>query len=304
MVNASMETAVPIGTLIRRVMKVVKGLFLFFVSTVVTSCFDPPDFSDSPQIDFVGLYFKEGTPDAPTDSLVVTISFKDGDGDLGLAGDQIEEPYNDIFYGLASNGQVVQAGKETIFGDLPQFVEVPPGVTGKLVTVRTLSDPAYADELPPFVDAVSSCTDYKLQTVYVQDKDKNIFDASYAEIDTMKSGNGFPPIYKVKDMFYFESNPNHRNIEVEFWVNDGTGKYTLFDWEKEYCEAAFDERFPRLTEKTGPLEGNLQYALTSVGIKATFSIKTLRLKIRIRDRALNVSNDVQTEDFTLDKIKK
>jgi len=289
-------------------MKVVKGLLLFAVSATVTSCFDPPQFSDVPQIDFLDsrsqFYFREGTTDNPTDSLVITISFRDGNGDLGLGADQIEAPYNDIFYGLASNGQVVDAGKATLFTDLPQFVEVPPGVTGKLVTVRTLQDPAYADDLPPFVSASASCQDYKLQTVYIQDKDKNIIDASYAEIDTLKSSNGFPPIYIVQDLFYYKSNPNHRNIEVEFWVNDGTGKYTLFDWEKEYCEAAFDQRFPVLTEKPGPLEGNLQYALTSVGIKATFSIKTLRLKVRIRDRALNVSNDVQSEDFTLDKIKK
>lgn len=285
-------------------MKAVKGLFLFAASAVVTSCFDPPDFSTTPQIDFVDLYFREGTTQNPTDSLVLTISFRDGDGDLGLAGDQIEEPYNDIFYGLASNGEVIEAGKETVYRDLPQFVKVPQGTTGKLVTVRTLLDPAYSDNLPPYVDPVTSCMDYKLQTIYVQEKDKAIFDATYAEIDTMRSGSGFPNIYVVQDMFYFKSNPNHRNIEVEFWVNDGTGKYTLFDWEKEYCEAAFNQRFPVLSEKTGPLEGNLEYALTSVGIKATFSIKTLRLRIRIRDRALNVSNDIQTEEFTLDKIKR
>jgi len=272
---------------------------LFAVSAVVTSCFDPPQFSHTPQIDFVDLYFKEGTTNNPTDSLVVTISFRDGDGDLGLAGDQIEEPYNDIFYGLAGDGRVVELGKKTEFGNLPQFVEVPPGATGKLVTVRTLQDPAYADDLPPYISPSESCRDYKLQTVYIKDEDKHIIDASYAEIDTMKSNNGFPPIYVVQDMFYFKENPNHRNIEVEFWVNDGTGKYTLFDWEKEFCEAAFNQRFPVLTDRKGPLEGNLQYALTSVGIKATFSIKTLRLKIRLRDRALNVSNEVETEDFTL-----
>lgn len=285
-------------------MKVVKGLILFAVSSLVTACFDPPEFSNVPQIDFINVEFVEGTTNNPTDSLIVSISFRDGDGDLGLAADQIDEPYNDIFYGLASNGEVVEAGKEVIFGDLPQFVEVPAGVRGKLATVRTLQDPAYADDLPPYIDATSSCTDYKLQKVYVQQKDSAIIDWKFSEIDTLQSNNNFPPIFIVEDVFYYRKNPNHRNIEVEFWVNDGTGRYTLFDWEKEYCETAFNQRFPVLSEKTGPLEGNLQYALTSVGIRATFSIKTLRLKIRIRDRALNVSNDVQTEDFTLDKIKR
>lgn len=284
-------------------MKVVKGLLLFGFSVLVTACFDPPEFSVVPQIEFVSVCFVEGTQANPTDSLIVTISFRDGDGDLGLSGDQTSEPFNDIFYGLASNGEVIELGKETMFSNLPQFVKVPPGATGKLATIRTLQDPAYLDDLPPYIDPVTSCTDYKLQTVHIQDKDKHIIDASYLGIDTLTSTNGFPPVYVVEDYFYFKKNPNHDNIEVEFWVNDGSGNYTLFDWEKEYCEEAFNQRFPRLSEKSGPLEGNLQYALTSVGIKATFSIRTLKLRIRIRDRGLNVSNDVQTEDFTLDKIK-
>lgn len=285
-------------------MKLIKGLFLVAVSVVVASCFDPPDYSHTPQIEFVDLCFKEGTTDNPTDQLTITISFRDGDGDLGLAGDQIDEPYNDVFYGLASNGQVIEAGKKTVVSNLPQFIEVRSGTTGKLVTVRTLQDPAYADKLPSYISPTESCGDYKLQKVYIQEKDKNIIDASYAEIDTIKSTTGSTLYYVVQDMFYSRKNPNHRNIEVEFWVNDGSGNYSLFDWEKEYCETAFNQRFPVLTDKTGPVEGNLQYDLTSVGIKATFSIRTLRLKIRIRDRTLNVSNEVQTEDFTLDKIKR
>lgn len=283
-------------------MKVVNGLILFAASAVVTSCFDPPNYSYSPQIEFVGVCFQAGTTDSPADQLVITLSFRDGDGDLGLGSDEIEPPYNDIFYGLANGGQVIEAGKETVVNGLPQFVVVPPGTTGKLVTVRTLQDPAYADDLPPFVDATTSCSDYKLQTVYIQEKDKAIIDESYADVEIMGGSNGSPVIYKVTDQFYYKKNPNHRNIEVEFWENDGTGNYTLFDWEKEYCEAGFNQRFPILSEDTGPLEGSLNYALTSVGIKTTFGVKTLHLKIRIRDRALDVSNEVITEDFTLEKI--
>ncbi|MGC3944148.1 MAG: hypothetical protein QM762_06415 [Chryseolinea sp.] len=282
-------------------MKAIRGLCLFAISAIVTSCFNPPDYSHSPKIEFAGVCFKEGTPDNPAESLVVTVSFRDGNGDLGLAADQIEEPYNDIFYGMASAGQVIDAGKRTIYSSLPQFVEVPPGATGKLVTVRTLQDPNYSDNLPPYINEVASCMDYKLQTVYVQEKDKAIIDGSYADIDTLTSGDG-QRIYVVRDQFYYKRNPNHRNIEVEFWMNDGTGNYTLYDWEKENCETAFDQRFPVLSEKPGPLEGDLTYALTSVGIKATFGSQTLRLKVRIRDRELNVSNDVQSDEFTLQKI--
>jgi hypothetical protein len=286
-------------------MKLRKGVLLFTISALITGCFDPPDFSVVPVIDFVNIRFAEGTQNAPTDSLILTISFKDGDGDLGLSGTLIEhldDPYHDLFFGLANDGNVVELAKETRYSNLPQFLKVPQGARGKLVTVRTLQDPAYVGKLPPFVDEFTSCTDYKLQTVYVSEEDKHIFDKSYQKIDSM-SRTGFPKVYIIEDMFYKKNNPKHDNIEVEFWVKGPGNEYTLFDWEKEYCETAFNQRFPILSEKDGaPLEGNLTYALTSLGIKANFSIKTLKLRIRIRDRNFNVSNDVETGDFTLDKI--
>jgi len=286
-------------------MKLRKGVLLFAISTLITGCFDPPDFSVVPVIDFVSVRFSEGTQNSPTDSLILTISFKDGDGDLGLSGtlvDHLDDPYHDFFLGLADDGNVVELAKETRYSNLPQFLKVPPGAKGKLVTVRTLQDPAYIGKLPPFVDEFASCTDYKLQEVYVSEEDKRIFDKSYQKIDSM-SRPGFPKVYIIEDMFYKKDNPKHDNIEVEFWEKGPGNEYTLFDWEKAFCETGFNQRFPILSEKTGaPLEGNLTYALTSLGIKAKFSIKTLKLRIRIRDRDFNVSNDVETGDFTLDKI--
>jgi hypothetical protein len=59
-----------------------------------------------------------------------------------------------------------------------------------------------------------------------------------------------------------------------------------------------------LTEKEGPLEGSLQYAMVTSGMKSIFSIKTLKLKVRIRDRNLNTSTPIETPEFTLDKIKR
>lgn len=280
-----------------------KGLLLFGISVLLTACFNPPEFSVVPEIDYVGIRFSEGTVDEPTDSLIVTISFKDGDGDLGLSPDQIDDPYQDVFYALADNGTITEISKRTEFAGLPQFVKLPPGAKGKLITVRTLQDPLYAGKLPPFVSEQLSCKDYPRQTIYVTETDgPKILDSTFPSIDTVVQA-GLPKYYKVDDLFYKRNNPKHLNIEVEFYIKQPGGEYTLFDWEKEYCEIAFDQRFPVLSEKPGPLQGNLTYAMTSIGIKANFSIKTLKLRIRIRDRAFNVSNDVETGDFTLDKIK-
>jgi hypothetical protein len=105
------------------------------------------------------------------------------------------------------------------------------------------------------------------------------------------------------DTFYYKKNPTYANIDVEFWIKEGSG-YKLFDWEKEFCTISFNQRFPVLSDKEGPLEGSLQYAMVTSGMKNLFSIKTLKLKVRIRDRDLNISNVIETPDFTLDKIKR
>jgi hypothetical protein len=283
-------------------MKAIKGALLFGICVLaVSACFDPPQFGLVPLIDYESIYYREAKAVGERDSLVLGISFKDGNGDLGLSATQIEPPFHDLNYYLASNGNIIPVEKETVYSNLSQFVKIPPGVTGKLVTNRTAEDPAYADDLPLFTDPYS-CTFYAYTSVYVNEADKAIFDDSY-NLDSVLSVPNFPKVYVLLDTFYYQRNPNHVNIEVEFWVKESNG-YTLFDWEKEFCTISFNQRFPVLTEKTGPLEGSLQYAMVTTGLKSIFSIKTLKLRIRIRDRSLNVSETIETPEFTLDKIKK
>ena len=89
------------------------------------------------------IYFQEAKSPGERDELVLTISFRDGDGDLGLSATDIEPPYHDVNYYLANDGDIIALKKRTVRDDLPQFVDVPPNVTGKLVTVRTPDDPLY-----------------------------------------------------------------------------------------------------------------------------------------------------------------
>ena len=279
--------------------KIVKGFGLVSL-VLIGACSNEPEYSPIPHIELVDLQFIEGTPSDPLESLVVNVSFTDGNGDLGLSDDEIDPPYNDIFYGLANDGKVIEVGKKTVYSDLPQFVDVPDGVSGKLITTRTAADPAYADDLPTFKDPWESCVSYQWKKIYVREQDKRIIDGTYAEIDTLRSANGAPLVFRVSDFFYFRYNPNYTNIDVEFWVKDSSGSYNLFDWKKEYCEWGFSQRFPIQSAKSDVLK----YEMTSFGIKKIFKEKTLRFKIRIRDRALNVSNEIVTPDFTLDSIKK
>src|ERR1041384_1629454 len=78
-------------------MKAIKGGVLFGILVLVAgACFDPPDFPNTPTIDYLDLCFQPSTTFG-ADTLVVGISFKDGNGDLGLSPIyDLGAPYNEF----------------------------------------------------------------------------------------------------------------------------------------------------------------------------------------------------------------
>lgn len=239
-------------------MRLIRNLLVFlFISLGISACFTPPEYPVQPQIEFESIEFREyGSGfDAEADSLILKVTFKDGDGDLGLDPSELscvseDICYNNKFYFLKSDG--------------------------KLVTYKDKrTNPAYSS-LPEFIKPYN-CINWEVRT------DNN----------------------NVVDTLYFELNPDHYNIEVDFLVKNTDGTFTEFDWTKEFnypnCGTSFDGRFPILfkDEPGAPLEGSLKYSMGSIGFKALFSIKTLKLRIQIKDRALNKSNEIFTPEFTL-----
>ena len=72
------------------------GLLIVVGSAALGSCISPPDFPETPSIEFKELIVKRQPSNGsiPVDSVIVTVTFKDGDGDLGLT----EEEYNNPPY--------------------------------------------------------------------------------------------------------------------------------------------------------------------------------------------------------------
>ncbi|HMP99207.1 MAG TPA: hypothetical protein PKC24_05450, partial [Cyclobacteriaceae bacterium] len=105
---------------------------------------------------------------------------------------------------------------------------------------------------------------------------------------------------------YYELNPDHYNIFVEYYTKNPNGSFSLFDWRTELCGTTFDGRFPLLKDqdRASPLEGRLRYAMTSIGFRQLFSLSTLKLRITIQDRALNQSNTVESPEFRLEDIRR
>lgn len=280
-------------------MKILKGLsFLLFLSILFGSCLDQPEYSVIPEIKFTGLEFIN-PPDSDVGSLVLRFDFKDGDGDLGLDNSTIDPPFHIANYFLErGDGKLDTIPLIQRYSDLPPFAE-PGSKAGKLVTVRTREKPGY-DFLPPYNP--DECF-YKYDSVAVDAANKDIFDDTYFVKRTLKGGAGFPDVFILADQFYYELNPYHNNIEIDWLVKNNDGSFSEFDWQSLDCGSSFDGRFPILTDKARPVDGTISYAMASSGFLSLFSIKTLKLRFFVRDRALHKSNVVETPEFTLADIE-
>jgi hypothetical protein len=287
-------------------MKAIKGLILFgFLGVLVSSCFNPPEYSNSPFITFANLQFKVTPDPSDADSLIIFIDFKDGDGDMGLDDNYRDNPYHErnFYFEDQSAGQIVTVGTLQANVNRPPYPQVIPmlanGGAGKLVTNRTRNKPGFGF-LPAFSVADLECRNYTTQYLLVPPAAKTSIDGSYAIQDTLYD-QGLNEYYLLVDTLYFERNLNHYNILVRFFQSTG-GPFTEFSWEDEFCQT-FNSRFPVLTDKTGsPLEGTIRYAMPSAGFNSLFNIKKLRLDVTVKDRALNQAT-TQSREFTLDEIR-
>jgi hypothetical protein len=71
------------------------SLGLAAASVAVGSCISPPEFPDTPSIEFKSLTVARqptNPGDIPADSVIITLGFEDGDGDLGLTQEEYNNP--------------------------------------------------------------------------------------------------------------------------------------------------------------------------------------------------------------------
>lgn len=298
-------------------MKLIKGLGLIcLVAICAGSCFDPPEFPVVPQIEDPRVEFIDSKNPSDFDTLNLYINFKDGDGDLGFRvgpGD-ISEPFHSAFFYQENNGKVEPLSTESGFlgNDEYDLLLIPDPNKGKLVTFRTRQNPQYAFLPGGDVCGGSNSLKYYEYLAGRIDPD-NSSDGRRLLIDATARAVLGPGIQlvdsfqtedrkflQIRDTLYFTPNPDHYNIEVDFLVKDPSapGGFTEFDWREEYC-TTFDGRFPVFSDKQSSIDGTLRYTMASLGFTTIFSIKTLKLRVSIKDRARNRSNVIETSEFTL-----
>jgi hypothetical protein len=252
-------------------MRFIRNLVGMVVLAVLfNACFTAPEFADVPEISYNSLQFADVAEPGRADTLILKVDFKDGDGDLGLdANYDVGYPYNDKFYFRLDGYKFPNAHDDGSAIDTSVWIHY---------TSRTVPG---LDTLPLYIPP------YKCENWEV-----------------FNNTNGQP-----RDTVYFQQNPNHFNFFVDILVQQPDKSFKVFDWATELpdnCDfAGFNGRFPILSKDISvrsTQEGTIRYKMTSAGWTFFFSIEVLKLRVHIQDRALHISNTIETPEFQLSAI--
>jgi len=261
-------------------MKFILNILILLGLMAVASCFQPPEFSNTPTIEVTNVRGKE-VPGANTyDSLIVTINFSDGDGDIGLDGSENSPPFNQYWFFLKSprTGSECEPGVQSPCSIVSYIQEskLADYVTYKL----RRTTPGY-DTLPPF-SAPYNCTNYFV-----------LYNTSGQTVVTV-------------DTLYSQINPRRYNFFMDVLVKNGSD-FNKYDFSFPYplCVVdGFNGRLPILAKDGDfsvklPLEGTITRTVASPSFYSTLRNKTLKVRVKIMDRSGNYSNEDSSDEFTL-----
>lgn len=240
---------------------------LAFISlALILSCNKRDDgVAIEPFIEFSDLRFVDVPDGALADTLVLRFYFRDGDLDIGRGPSEIDEPFHYRWYYKKSGEKITDAKFESSMSSVDELIT--------FEYKRTLEN----DTLPAY-----GCKNWHKR---------------YSEI-------GIP------DTLYSHINKDCFDLFVDYYVQTGAGPWTYFDFEELGCGATYNGRLPLisksiskqvsgpfLVQMTSPREGFFQYSMGSLGFKFFLGGKRLKLKVRITDRALHSSNEIETSEI-------
>jgi len=244
-------------------MRLNKSLFILFIASLaLASCNRPPDLPIAPSISYENVDFKtinEGDPLFETNVLVLSINIEDGDGDLGLSGNEDGFPYHAFTVVVDNQGTPIE------FGDDPND--------------------------PPF-----SCLDYAVESG--ENTDLN-FDGDLSDtilIDFNEDQyNIFVDFFrKVNGVFVevdIRAQPPGSANSSTLCGQSFDGRFPCLSNDQEPCNYIINNK--------RPIKGTINYNMESALFLPIFRTDTMMLKVMIQDRALNKSNEVETPEFTL-----
>lgn len=162
------------------------GLFFFGIAALLVGCLEPPDFSNTPAISAPSVTSYPAFDDfsqIPKDSVVITVKFEDGDGDLGLSADE-RQNIDSVAYGEWGNYELKVY--QFVNGRF-EYVELP--VLKKLFFPRLKADDKSSplegklDFSQSFLRARNSKMTPVKFSVRIRDRDMNV--SNVVETDTI-----------------------------------------------------------------------------------------------------------------------
>lgn len=232
---------------------------------LLSGCFDPPELSVVPHIEFNSLRYL----DYPTgaDSMLLKFDFEDGDGDIGLNDFFLTYPYHLFDLVIDSRDSVVTYADSNVVP--PLYLQTPVN--------KVLLDSA--DIRPKF----------------------NLCDYYYGDCPNLYSDycNNFD------DTLFIQSNEYYQNFHMEFLrkVNGQYQVINFAEaFESEQC-INFNARIPIFSNDAGnTLTGTYTYRLYSQGFQVILRADTFKVRFYLYDRLLHKSNVVESPDLTLPGI--
>lgn len=224
---------------------------LFLSLLALTACYDEPKFPEAPEISFQGVRFFDGSV---SDSLLITVDFQDGNGDLGLSSFQIDRPYQiyDSLFTINGTSSYIKIGQ---FDTLPDH----------------------------------NCVNYR----------SGYFNESGRFIYTLNRQD-------ITDTIYVRPNPYYYNFFVDLYtiVRGEEQRVDLIEYNYPTCGGTLNGRFQLNPDNSKmALSGTITYSIPSQILLPFFGDDSLKVKVRIADRALNMSNLVESPAFTLRGIQ-
>ncbi len=238
------------------------------VLLVIASCTRPPELPEVPVIGFDNIEFEilnQGDPLFEQNELRLTFSVSDGNGDLGLDGDEgadNEGPYRSY----------------TLVRENSQFIEFGQRPTD-----------------PPF-----TCLDY-----VIEDRENEDLNNDGDLLDTLLMDFNDNQYNIEVDFFVKENGSfNELDMRAQplFSANQQTLCGITFDG-RFPCLSTQDNPCDFVSGSDRPIEGFVTYAMNSSLFLPVFRTDTIKLQFKIRDRALNESNIAETPEFTLQGIQ-
>lgn len=254
---------------------IVVSMLICGLILAMDGCFTAPTYPVVPRISFVDMWYeKPAQPDLPT--IVLKLSFTDGDGDLGLDPRfETDTAFVERFY-LTRQNQYISNVTLVRFPNVAlldyQFLKKNPNL--RLPN---------GNPFPPL-----NCRNWLQRPIQV---------------------NNVP---QIRDTVYFENNESYYNILVDLLIDDGTGNFKLFDPYAEFtfptCAGGnYNGRFPVLSSDPGkksPLDGTLTYRMKNLVTELIIGSKRFKLRAQILDRSYHRSNVIETEPTTLAAIRR